>query len=285
MKSHLDCLPCFCGQTLEAVRFVTQDVAVQEQALRSVLKAASEMDLQTPPPVMGRHIHRLIQEITGNSDPYMEAKQLFNKAALAMYPELKKKIASSRDPLETAVRLAIAGNIIDFGANIGLTHKQVSDVIGSALIVPLVGDGLNAFRDAVRQARRILYLGDNAGEIVFDRLLIEQLPLEKITYVVKARPIINDATIEDARMTGITELVEVIDNGDDTPGTVLENCSCEFRQRFEEADMIISKGQGNYETLNLVPRNIFFLLMAKCPVIARDIKCEQGSLAICAPRT
>ena len=158
-------------------------------------------------------------------------------------------------------------------------------MIDSALSVPLVGDGLNAFRNAIDQARQILYLGDNAGEIVFDRLLVEILPREKVTYVVKAHPIINDATIEDAKMAGITDLVEVIDNGDDTPGTVVENCSSEFQKRFEEADMIISKGQGNYETLNLVPKNIFFLLMAKCPVIAREIECKQGSLVICAPRT
>lgn len=98
MKCHLECLPCFCRHTLEAMRFVTDDVAVQEQALRSVLKAGSEMDLRVSPPEMGRYIHHLIRDLTGNADPYREVKQKFNRAALGLYPGLKEKIARSPEP-------------------------------------------------------------------------------------------------------------------------------------------------------------------------------------------
>ena len=280
MKTYLDCIPCFCRQTLEAVRFVTDDVAVQERALRAVLAAASKMDLRTSPAEMGQYIHHLIRDLTGCADPYREVKERFNQAALALYPELEKKVLASDDPLETAVRLAIAGNIIDFGVRADLRESQVEQKMESALRAPLFGGGMPEFRKAVWDAEQILYLGDNAGEIVFDRLLLGQLPRERTTYVVKARPIINDATMEDARLTGVTQMVEVIDNGSDVPGTILSRCSEEFRQRFHESDLVIAKGQGNYETLSEAPGKIFFLLMAKCPVIAGDIGCKTGDLVV-----
>ena len=179
MKCHLECLPCFCRQTLKAMRFVTDEVAVREQALCPVLKAASEMDLQVSPPEMGRYIHHLIRDLTGNADPYRELKQQFKRAAPDLYAGLKEKIACSREPLQRAARLAIAGNIIDFGAKPGLRREHVCEVVASALTAPVVGGGLDAFGKAIEGARRILYLGDNAGEIVFERLLIEQLPREK----------------------------------------------------------------------------------------------------------
>ena len=129
-------------------------------------------------------------------------------------------------------------------------------------------------------AQDILYLADNAGEIVFDRLLIEQLPMQKITVVVKGFPIINDATMEDAVAAGLTEIVSVIDNGSDAPGTILEICSDAFVSRFEQADLIITKGQGNYETLSDIDKNIYFILKAKCPVIASDLGCPIGQMVL-----
>jgi uncharacterized protein with ATP-grasp and redox domains len=193
---------------------------------------------------------------------------------------LKEKIARSLNPLETAVRLAIAGNIIDFGPNSRLEDRHVRDAITHAFRAKRLGLDEEDFRTAVMKADKILYLADNAGEIVFDRLLIEQLPYEKITLVVKAGPIINDATMNDARAAGLTDLVEVIDNGADAPGTILEICSEEFRRRFDQADLIIAKGQGNYETLSNVDANILFLLKVKCPVIARHLGSELDSLVL-----
>ena len=136
---------------------------------------------------------------------------------------------------------------------------------------------IGSFKEATEQAEEIFYLTDNAGEIVLDRLLIEQLPYEKVTLVVKGKPVINDATIEDAELAGLPRIVHVIDNGSDGPGTILESCSQSFRDRFTNADLVIAKGQGNYETLSNINKNIFFLLKAKCPVIANHIGCEVGS--------
>jgi uncharacterized protein with ATP-grasp and redox domains len=195
-----------------------------------------------------------------------------------MYPELKQRIEASADPLETAVRLAIAGNIIDFGVNSEVQENTVERTISESLVDKLDLKALQRFRTATATAKDILYLCDNAGEIVFDRLLIEQLPYEKVTVVVKGSPVLNDATIEDAQIAGLTDMVDVIDNGSDAPGTILESCSETFRRRFEESDLLISKGQGNFESINNVRKNKFFLLRPKCSVLAEHLGCKIGSL-------
>jgi len=277
MKTYFECIPCLLRQTLEAARLTTDDKTIHEQVLRKVLRAASEMNLRESPPLMAQRIHRLIRQMTSDNDPYRDIKDRFNYFALELYPELKERIKRSREPLDTAIRLAIAGNIIDSGVNHHINETLVNNAIEHALTAPLAGDP-EQFREAVSEAKDILYLADNAGEIVFDRLLIEQMPLERITLVMKGSPVINDACLADARATGIADLVEVIDNGSDAPGTILAECSEGFKRRFENADLIIAKGQGNYETLSNVKKNIFFVLKAKCPVIAHHIGCEKGSL-------
>ncbi|RLC23792.1 MAG: hypothetical protein DRH21_06520 [Deltaproteobacteria bacterium] len=277
MKTYFECIPCLLRQTLEAARLTTDDKEIHEQVLREVLSAASKMNLQESPPFMAQRIHRLIRQMTGDNDPYRDIKNRFNQFALELYPELKERIEGSRTPLDTAIRLAIAGNIIDSGVNHHINETLVHNAIEHALTAPLAGDP-EEFRKMISEAKDILYLADNAGEIVFDRLLIEQMPLEKITLAVKGSPVINDACLVDARATGIADLVKVIDNGSDAPGTILTECSEKFKRRFENADLIIAKGQGNYETLSDVKKDIFFVLKAKCPVIAHHIGCEKGSL-------
>jgi len=285
MQSYLDCVPCFVRQALEAARLVGSNEQACEQVVRRVLALVAEMDLNQSPPAMGGEIHRVIRQVTGKDDPYKEIKQKFNALALRLYPDMKRLIAGSARPLETAVRLAIAGNIIDFGVSSSLKTAEVEEAIDDSLKADFDMSEFEEFATAVKEAGRILYLCDNAGEIVFDRLLIEQLPYEKITCVVKGSPVINDATMEDARITGLTEVVEVTENGSDNPGTILETCSEDFRRRFDQADLIIAKGQGNYETLSDVDKNIFFVLKAKCPVIARNLGCELGQMILRRSKT
>ena len=279
MQTYLECIPCFLRQALDAGRLVTGDQAVHERLLREVLRAASEMDLCQSPPAMGQRIHRLIRELTGECDPYRERKSHSNLAALALYPSLRAQVIASADPFETASRLAIAGNVIDMGVNANIDESHVHAAIAEALSARLDGNA-RAFADAVNGASSILYLADNAGEIVFDRLLLEQMPAERVTVAVRGAPVINDATVADTQVAGIPGLAEVIDNGSDAPGTILEDCSAEFRRRFDQADLVIAKGQGNYETLNEVPKDIHFMLKAKCPVIARDLRCHVGGLIL-----
>jgi len=280
MKIFLDCIPCFVRQALDSTRLATDNEQIHEQVVREVLRLAADLDMSQSPPAIGQQIHRLIRELIGNNDPYHELKQRFNRLAMRMCIELEERVRTSEDPLGTAVRLAIAGNIIDLGVKTSIAESDIERTIRDCLTADFDSQQLEDFRSAVSRAKRILYLADNAGEIVFDRLLIELLPYEKITVVVKGEPVINDATMEDAEFTGLTKIVEVIDNGDDTPGTVPETCSQAFRNRFEKADLVIAKGQGNFETLSDVDKNIFFLVKVKCPVIARGLNCEVGTMVL-----
>lgn len=279
MKTYYDCIPCFLRQAVDAARFASDDPQIHEAVLRHVLKTAADMDLQQTPPMMARDIHRTIRRYSGNADPYLQVKRHFNRMALNLYPELKKRVVRSPDPVNTAVRLAIAGNIIDFGARQDMDQDSVLACIQNALTCDLVGD-IQVFKNAVNRAGRILYLGDNTGEIVFDRLLIEALDADKITFAVRGYPVLNDATMEDAEYAGLLNIVKAIDNGSDAPGTIIEDCSPEFAEYFHAADLVIAKGQGNYETLSDADGRIFFLLQAKCPVIAADIGCEVGRLVV-----
>ena len=280
MKTFFDCMPCFVRQALDSARLATDDEQIHEQVVRATLRLAADLDMSQSPPAIGQQIHRLIRKLIDNTDPYRELKQQFNSLALRLCSELEDRVRTSKDPLETAIRLAIAGNIIDLGVKTSIAESDIERIINDSLTADFDGQQIEGFRNAVSRAKRILYLADNAGEIVFDSLLIEQLPAEKITVVVKGSPVINDATMEDAKAAGLTEIVEVIDNGSDAPGTILETCSQSFRNRFEDADLVIAKGQGNYETLSNLDKNIFFILKAKCPVIARDLGCEVGEMIL-----
>jgi uncharacterized protein with ATP-grasp and redox domains len=279
MHTALECIPCFARQALEAARFVTDDAEIHERLLRDVLRAAAEMDFSQCPPVVACQIHRTLGEMTGVADPYRAVKDRFNRMAMDMLPELAAKVEAATDPLGMAVRLAIAGNVIDLGVDGGMTEDLARRAVANVLNEPFDGD-VEAFQQATAEAQDILYLADNAGEIVLDRLLIEQLPIERVTLAVRGGPILNDATLQDAQAAGLCDIVEVIDNGSDAPGTVLSDCSDEFRRRFAQSDLVIAKGQGNFETLSDEPNNILFLLKVKCPVIAAHAGLPLGTHAL-----
>ncbi len=276
MRVELDCIPCFLRQALEASRFVTNDAIVHERLLRDVLRLLVETDLALKPPIISRKIHRMLRDMTDVHDPYRAVKDRFNRMALDMLPELVRQVNEATDPFTTALRLAIVGNVIDFGVNGGITEEEVRHTVFRAFQEPFHGD-VETFRREVDEARSILYLADNAGEIVFDRLLIDRLPTERVTVVVRGGPILNDANMEDAETAGLCDVVEVLSNGSDIPGTVLSDCSPEFRRRFAGADLIISKGQGNFETLTGEAAEIWFLLKIKCETIARHLGLPVGT--------
>ncbi len=270
-------------QALDAARSVTHDTALQETILREVLSWCSQCAYDQPPPLMAARIHRRLRELTGVADPYAAARNDQNCMALALLPELEAMVAAADDPFDTAVRLAIAGNIIDLGVKGDVKKTDVRESIQDSLAHGISGD-LEEFRAAVEKAERILYLADNAGELVFDRLLLQRLPRERVVLAVRGAPVINDVTLADAEQCGITGLVAVVDNGSDAPGTVLAECSQEFRSIFRAADMIISKGQGNFETLNDEEANIFFLFKVKCRLVAEHTGLRLGAQALLRSR-
>ena len=285
MKTYLECLPCVVRQALEGARHVSNDQTVHEEILRRSGEAVAKVDINESPPVLIGEINRIIRDVTGSDDPYKEAKETCNQAALELCPELKNLVRESSNPFETAVRIAIAGNIIDFVVDPHADQSNVKHAVEEALAAPLSAQTLETFERAVHEAKSILYLGDNTGEIVFDRLLIEQLPTDKVTYVVKGRPVINDVTMDDAQAVGMTDLVEVIESGSELPGTVIPRCTKAFQQRFDKADLVISKGQGNYESLDEEDKHIFFLFRAKCIVIKKALGVDVGTIMLVNSRS
>ncbi len=221
-------------------------------------------------------VYKAIYNVSGIDDPFREIKKTYTTRLLSLYPDLKKKIVSSDDPLYTALKFAAFGNAIDLGADPAFDlEKELADLYTKDFDLC----EYDAFRKTLSNAEKILYIADNAGETVFDRLLIEQLN-KPVKYAVRSKPIINDATLEDADDAGLSEVAEIVSSGCDAPGTILNVCSEKFKRTFAEVDMIISKGQGNYETLSNQDRPIFFLLKVKCPVIARHIDIRTESIIL-----
>ncbi len=282
MKSSLDCFPCFSRQALDAARLVSDDPGMHEKIIRQVCRLAAEMDMNQSPVVMGQAIHRLVRRIADCDDPYASIKSRYNQFALSLYPQVEERVKAAADPFDAAVRIAITGNSIDFGAysSTGFSETHLRQLIDTMMHEPVTGE-IDQFKQAVAHAHDILYLADNTGEIVFDRLLIEQLPCDRLTVAVRGKPVINDATTADAELAGITALCPVIDNGSDAPGTLMHECSDAFIDKFNNADLVIAKGQGNYESLSDIENKmIYFLLKAKCPVIAEHLNCPTGSMIV-----
>jgi hypothetical protein len=284
MKTSLDCLPCFLRQTLEAARFVTSDRLVHETILREVMRWTAAMDFSLAPPVIGQKIHRRIREITGVVDPYRAVKERHNQTALDLLPDMRALVRAASDPRMMAVRLAIAGNIIDLGVSSELSISAIRPALDRALADPMVGDGGKFWAD-VERAQRILFLADNAGEIVFDQPLIEFLGPDRVTVAVRGGPAINDATMADAVAAGLTKLTTVIDNGSDAAATLLDDCSPSFREFFHRADLIVAKGQGNFESLSDETGEIYFLFKAKCRVTADHMGVPIGTNVLTKART
>jgi damage-control phosphatase, subfamily I len=221
----------------------------------------------------------MIRQLAHHPDPYASIKRQLNQLAADLYPIWQRRFREKFPALESAVRLAIVGNLLDVAAKTQLDNAHMEAALTEALTAPLCGS-VAALATAIRGARSILYLADNAGEIVFDRELLAQLPLGSCIVAVRGQPVLNDATLTDAYATGLADAADVISNGSDAPGTILDDCSAEFRHLFETADLIIAKGQGNYETLAGLNRPIFFLLKIKCDVLSRALGWPRGSLVL-----
>lgn len=280
MRSNLDCIPCFQRQALQALRFVSDDEEMQEETMRRIMARLLELEWDSTPPELAREVHRLVRERFGGGDPYAGVKRSSNQEALRLYSSTRKIVQESEDPLIAAGRIAIAGNIIDFGAtpdyDLGAT---ISEVMGKDFAL----DDTEEFRERLGEGTRLLYFLDNAGEIVFDKLFVETMQercgLGSVDFVVKGGPILNDATMDDALFIGLDKVSNSsflrITNGD--PGTGPARKSEDVESWIRGHDLTVSKGQGNYEEMSQY-KDIFFLLLAKCPLIARDLSVGVGDV-------
>lgn len=283
MLTSINCLPCFVKHCCDITKRATDDPAVIEKIMRGVLSELAKQDLAQSPPEIVQKLHKIVKETTGINDFFSAEKSYFNKMMLDLEPALDAEIRASSDPLLAAVKFAIAGNVIDFGVYHTLSDQQVLDALHEAVAHEFTTE-YDRFRDDLLKAKTIFYIADNAGEIVLDKLLIRQIidlkGADGITLAVRGYPTLNDVTREDADLVGLTEMVQIVDNGFDAPGTVLHQAGKEYREKFDSADMIIAKGQGNFETLSAEAGNIYFLLKAKCPAIADNIGVAVGTLIL-----
>jgi len=255
----------------------TDDEKKHTKVLKRVMAHLQNASFDKTPPELSKHVHEIIKATTECDDPYRTVKARDNALAMRLYSEAKRIVGSSSDPLRAAIKLAIAGNVLDFGTP---ARFDIEQTMRGAVKTDFGIDDYERFNSSLAGAKRVLYIADNAGEVVFDRFLLDQLRLKgkEITYAVKDEPIINDALAEDAKFAGIDQIAKVIPVGGGTPGVVLGLASPEFIDRYHGADMVIAKGQGNYESLSDEP--IFFLLIAKCDLIAKDLKVKVGDMIL-----
>ena len=265
MAIESECVVCRMRQALDVCNFVGVDEITKQSILKRVMEILIEGIENDSPDEVGFLIQTELKRLTNHDDPYKKVKAESIQKALELYPALVQLVESSGQPLKIAVELCIAGNVIDFGPSnnhdIELAVRQVMEAEKSYF-------DYAEFTQELNNARTVLVLGDNAGETVFDRLLMEQVD-KQFYYAVKGEAVLNDAIFEDAVASGIDQVAEIIDNGSPMSGTFLPRCSPGFKDLFYSADMVISKGQANFETLADEKRRIFFLFKVKCMLLCR----------------
>ncbi|NCC76721.1 MAG: DUF89 family protein [Clostridia bacterium] len=287
MKLFLECIPCMLRQIVDVVQLATTDESTQQQVIQEALQELVHYPDYRNSPDMLRILHPMVKRYTGISDPYARIKQHDIEMARGLLPKVRAFKGADPDRLLQALKISAIGNLMDSAI---YSNLDLESCIQTELSQDFSLCDLAEFKKDLqavaakgpapdgKPGSHILIIGDNAGEAVFDTFLIECLQEHhQVTYAVRDVPIINDVTLEDAQAAGLTQLVTVISSGSDAPGTLLERCSPDFLGLFNQADIVISKGQGNYETLSDAPREIYFLLKAKCKAIANALETRQGS--------
>ncbi len=283
MKVYYQCAPCFLRQAKEALELATSDSRLRLEIMEEVVQLlANKFKAGAPSNAIGTGIHRLIKEKTNNPDPYLDEKKRGNLIAEKFEPKILA--ALEEDPtLKNYIKAAIVGNLLDFAA-MGVNFDP-SSILLKKLKEPIVLDHSQELEQALNECQSLIYLADNAGEIVFDKLLLEKIKSYglDITVALKAKPILNDATIEDALEIGLDRFSKLTTIGTDSVGIIAEEISPDFKKELEKTDLIISKGMGNYEGLTemeLGEKLVFSLLNVKCGAISQDIGIEEGSAAV-----
>lgn len=278
MKTAVDCLPCFLRQALQVARISQCSPELETKVVQATAGLLATLDLEESPPANAEAIYATISAISGCNDPYAALKQRSNNMALRDVAKIEAEHVHGQIPFSLALRLAIAGNAVDYGA---FAEIEVAEALVNCRTASLAVDHgamLKQRLNALKNGDRVLYLADNCGEIVYDRLLLGHLFARglEITVAVKEGPIINDALHIDAVTAGLERYARIVSNGSRCPGTVLHRCSPEFRRLFDEAELVLAKGQGNFESLAETGREVFFLLLLKCPVAAAHMASLLG---------
>ncbi len=283
MKTFIECVPCIINQGIETAKKFNLSEEETEILVKDILITLYNEELKNTPPYFVKTVHNRLKKLLKRDDLYKEIKDFYNNKILGIEKDIKKQIELSEDKFLTAVKLSILGNIIDFGAKKEVDNEKLIKDISTIDSFKLEIDNSNSLYESLKKSKTVLYLADNCGEIVFDKIFMEYIKNNfkdiEIFCAVRGEPIINDATLEDALSVGIDKVATIISNGDSAPGTIIENTTDEFKNIFKSADTVISKGQGNYESLsNTDKSSLFFLFMAKCTLIANELNVPKMSL-------
>lgn len=278
MKATADCIPCIESYVLRTAKTVSEDDWLQRKVLLETMDVLRGASFDRSPPEICYEVIKAANKMLGVTDPYRDLKKELNKLAVPAAAKAEKAVQDADDPLFAALKIACAANSLDVAI-----HNDASplDVVKIAQEKEFEVDNYEQLRDDLDGAKSVLYVLDNAGEVAFDKLVIQQLLDKDVTCVVRHSPVLNDATAEDAEAVSLSKLCSIIDPGVDFIGLPLDLCSAEFKEIFESADVIIAKGMANFETLEgSSPKNIYFVLMAKCPVVAGMLGVNVGDMVL-----
>ncbi|MFX0026394.1 MAG: DUF89 domain-containing protein [Candidatus Hermodarchaeota archaeon] len=285
MQLEPECIGCLFNQMLRAFKLLDPKISREKilNAQKKLMEVLIDLDFnKNASPIVGKKAYGLVAETLGFVDPYLSLKKQQNRLALSMYDEVKKLVETSKDPLFEAIIIAALSNTIDLAAQHEIDFiNDIKNFSSENLVI----NDFEEFKKALEATSHLLIIGDNNGEIVFDKLLIETIlrlyPNLKIVYSVRSAPIINDVTIKDAKFIGITDLVEVVESSP-TPGVDLSSSTEEFKKYFFFPEgIILSKGQGNFESLygiEIPNKQLFYLLKVKCTLMERIFNVKLGDL-------
>ena len=267
MKVSAECMHCLVKRQANNIKKYS-DEEKRAEYLGKVLGIIANNAAEEPAPVLLSHIGRLHEEYFGKPFSFDELKKGYNAMMLEKENEIRGKIGKAQDPLALALRFAQIGNFIDFGAMDSVDDRKLMEFLEQAETLPLSEDTYAKFTENLKTAKKLVYMTDNCGEVVLDKLLLETIagiaPHVEKTIIVRGEPVLNDATMEDALQVGIEACGKVIPNGTNIAGTYIPWLSAEAKQAMEEADLLISKGQGNFESLHGCGLNIYYLFLCKC---------------------
>ncbi len=276
MKTYQACIPCIMNLMESTLNKTNMDNLSRQMLLDKFELDWTKTDMSLPPARTAGLIYQKLLQETDQDDLFKEHKKSSIQEALKLYPSLKKLVEQARDPLDIAIRISALGNILDAG---NPNSYNIDEEIARLFDDRIWGESLEIFRNKLSGTDSLLFLADNAGEAVFDKVLIEAIDVPVI-YAVKSAPAFDDALLADSRQAGIDKVAQLIESGTPYPGTYIPSCSPEFQDLFQNSPLVLAKGQANFETLNDNNRDIFFLLKVKCDVISKEIEYPVGSLVL-----
>ena len=280
LNIDIACVSCIINQSVKVSDAIGADDRLRESIISTVQTMSEDFSFSQNPPEIAADVYEKMSQIANKSDLYDEVKALSTTKALSFIPLLKSKLSKSNDKLLSATKIAVAGNVIDLAAEV---EFDLEDELVNIFDTEFAHNDFDKLQDNLKIAKNVVVLGDNVGEHIFDYLFIETLqklyPSIDFTYMVRGRPIINDVTMKEAKEAGFDNLCNLVDSGVNTPGFAYTRATTEARELFDSADLVISKGMGNYECLSDSHKNnICFLLKVKCGVVASSLNKDIGDI-------